>query len=636
MKKYKVFILIVVIGFNSCNDFLDVVPDGMPTIDMAFKSRIQTLKYLATCYSHMPIHGHPSNNPALLGCDEIWTEILASGARMTYNGYYIGLGRQNAAAPLLEQWGAMYLALRDCNIFLENVGIVPDLQEWERNQWIAEVKVLKAYYHFCLVQMYGPVPLIRENLPIDVDISKVKVEREPVDDCFQYIVELLDEAIDEEMLPPIVYDVASEYGRITKSIALSLKAKILVTAASPLYNGNSDQATLQNRDGTKLFNTTPDPTKWEKAVVACKEAIDACHETGIELYYFPNIGTVRVGDTITTQMSLRNAFNERYNCEIIWANMQSITGTDRNGLQHMSAAKLDNQWRDSFMFGAFLNAPIKIANMFYTDKGVPIEDDKDRDAGKLYDFREAQEADKLYVRMGETTVDMHFDREPRFYAWLGFDRGIWFGQGRINDNSELWTLYCRNGELDGVLSGYGPYTGFFIKKYVYYMNTIPNLSSYSTTRYPWPLMRLSDLYLLYAEAINEAEGPNGANSSELFEYINRVRTRAGLEGVKDSWDKYTNNPKYNNQLGMRQIIQRERMIELSFEGQRFWDMRRWKIAQQLYQTPIDAWNTKGSDRDAYYTRRVVSEPKFGIRDYFWPISDSDILNNRNLVQNIGW
>jgi hypothetical protein len=98
------------------------------------------------------------------------------------------------------------------------------------------------------------------------------------------------------------------------------------------------------------------------------------------------------------------------------------------------------------------------------------------------------------------------------------------------------------------------------------------------------MLRMADLYLLYAEAVNESEGPNGAHSSDMFRYIDLVRSRAGLPGVKKAWDDYSDTPgKYNTQAGMKEIIHRERLIELSFEGQRFWDLRRWKEVAAEYE-----------------------------------------------------
>lgn len=628
----------------SCGDWLDVVPDGIATLDMAFNSRAQAIKYLSTCYSYLPLNGG-SGDPAILGGDEIWTRNTTHLTnRFSVLGLDISEGRQNATSPVLARWSNMYLGLRVCNTFLENAHLIPDIQEWEREQWIAEATILKAYYHFCLVQMYGPVPLIRENLPVDVDVYSVKVEREPVDECFRYIVELIDEVSSGNMLPTVSLDPASDLGRITKPIALSLKAKVLVTAASPLYNGNNDQATLRNHDGTQLFNTTYDVEKWEKAVVACREAIDLCHEAGNMLYRFPD-PTNRYTDTIVTDVSLRNSFNLRWNSDIIWANLQMISIPTSGGMIHATMPKLNPAYVNSNDLCQWLGMPIKIARMFYTKNGVPLEEDNTRDIGDIYNLRTAQASERLYIRQGRTTVDMHFDREPRFYAWVGFDGAVWFGAGQYNDKdaSSLRYLAFKMGETDGT-QGQGNWTGYIPKKFIPYEAQLNAINSISSPSYAWPTMRLSDLYLLYAEAINEAEGPNGANSATMFEYIDRVRERAGLKGVKESWNTYTNNTKYNNQTGMREIIQQERMIELCFEGQRFWDVRRWKTAPNVYATPLQGWNMMVSIIDGteeevnriMYQPQLLLEQKFGIRDYFWPIRTSDIEVNPNLVQNIGW
>src|SRR5690606_9853434 len=263
-----------------------------------------------------------------------WTRRTTHfSGRFSLAGLDISEGLLNAANPVLGRWAPMYEAIRVCNTFLENAHLVPDLPAWEREQWIAEAKVLKAYYHFALVQMYGPVPIVRENLPVDADVFAVKVEREPVDECFAYIVELLDEACEGDMLPTFVLDPASDYGRVTKPIALALKAKVLVTAASPLFNGNNDQATLMNRDGTRLFDTEYRPEKWEAAMLAAKEAIDICHEAGIMLYEFDDAAN-RYNDTTVLNITLRNAFNLRNNREVIWANTQMISIPSSGGMIH--------------------------------------------------------------------------------------------------------------------------------------------------------------------------------------------------------------------------------------------------------------------------------------------------------------
>ena len=129
-----------------------------------------------------------------------------------------------------------------------------------------------------------------------------------------------------------------------------------------------------------------------------------------------------------------------------------------------------------------------------------------------------------------------------------------------------------------------------------------------------------DLYLLYAECINEAEGPDGPHSAELFKYLDAIRSRAGIPDVKTAWEQYSNNPSYyKSKSGMRDIIHKERLNEFVFESQRFWDLRRWKEA------PAE-----------YYVKTFIAEQQFGLKDYFWPIPTSYIEVNPNLVQNLGW
>ncbi|MEL7586454.1 MAG: RagB/SusD family nutrient uptake outer membrane protein [Prolixibacteraceae bacterium] len=636
IKKYRTIKMsaILLIMLTACSEYLDVVPEGVATIDLAFNQRDEALKYLYTCYSYMPKHGNLAQDPAILGGDELIT--YNESFRFNISAFQIALGMQNATSPILDKWGSLYQGIRDCNIFLENVHKVPDLPDWERDQWIAEVKFLKAYYHFYLIQTYGPIPLVKENLPVDVVISEVKAFRDPVDSCFSYVVKLLDET--RSALPLKVLDPATELGRITRPAALSLKAKVLVTAASPLFNGNNDQSTLRNSDGTPLFNATYVPEKWNAAVTACKEALAVCDEAGMELYYYPASALTKLTDTIVTQLSLRNAFCERWNSEIIWANTQSIAAGGASGIQQLATAKLNPSFRDAPQIGpASICPPLKMSKLFYTQHGVPISEDKTRNAGMLYSLRTAQTEEKLYIKAGSTTVDLHFDREPRFYAWLGFDCGIWYGQGKTDDKLELWSVEAKKGNIDGHIgTNNGTRTGYFCKKYVHYNNVISSLTSYSVTPYPWPVIRLSDLYLLYAEAINEAEGPDGANQVELFRYIDLVRARAGLEAVKDSWDKYTNNPKYSTKEGMRQIIQQERMIELAFEGHRFWDVRRWKSAPDVYNSSIESWSVQQYETANFYRPEILYTQTFGVKDYFWPVKNSDIINNRKLIQNIGW
>lgn len=628
MRKYillGVSALIVLSVVTSCKKYLDVVPDNVATIDNAFTMRTQAEKFLFTCYSYMSRDGDVYSDPGMLSGDELWQVVGTEG---TYSN--IARGFQNVVNPYGDNWEKHYRALRDCNIFLDNIGKVPDLKETERRRWIAEAKFLKAYYHFYLVRMYGPIPMVKKNLPVDADINQVKVFRDPVDSCFNYIAQLLDEA--EVGLPPTIDNPTDELGRVTQLIALSLKAKVLVTAASPLFNGNPDQTSLKNSNGTPLFNPAESKEKWDLAAAACKKAIDMADEQGLKLYYYnPAFEQFKLSDSIKTQLSIRNAITDKWNSEIIWANTQVNTA----GLQALYTPFLDPQFLDQTATRGLFSPTLKIAEMFYSENGVPIAEDKTWNYANRYSLRTASEKDKKYIRKGDITANLNFNREPRYYADLGFDAGIWYGQGKYDDKKdmELFYLEAKFKEVQGAgKGGFATVTGYYIKKLVHFENVITK-TGYSVTPYPSTIMRLSDLYLLYAEALNESASP----SPEVYKYINLVRQRAGLKSVESSWTQFSTNPsKYTTKNGLRDIIQQERLIELAFEGQRFWDLRRWKEASRVLNSSITGWDVNQSSTAAYYLPKVIFNQTFSVKDYFWPIADANITVNRNLVQNLGW
>lgn len=641
MKKKMRFVIIMLFATlgSGCNDFLDVVPDGVAVLENAFARRTEAKRYLFTCYSYMPIDGDPSSDPAFWG-DEKWSVEYALNYLFDTQGFNISRGLQNANSPLLDHWDHYYKALRDCNIFLENVENVPDLLDWEKRQWIAEVKVLKAYYHYCLVRMYGPIPLIRENLPIEVSQEQARVFRESIDDCFDYIVQLLDEASPD--LPLSIINPVEELGRITRPIAYALKARILVTAASPLYNGNTDQVSLVNTKSDNkipLFNQEWSLTKWEKALTACEEAVNICeNELGMTLYKYQGNVQYDLSDTIILQMSLRNVFNERWNSEIIWANSKS--GGISAHVQLSTTPRLDPQYQDGSSIRQLYCIPIKIGEQFYTNHGVPMEEDKTFDYEGRYDVSTAGVSEQLYIHRGERTANVHFNREPRFYAWVGFDTGVWYGQGKYDDSnpSDLFYVQGRKGQIHGAIGpDFGPVTGYIPKKYIHFENVFSaGNDNYSVNTYPWPIIRLADLYLLYAEALNEAADTE-INRIKAITYIDKVRDRAGIPGVEEAWTNYSTNPgKFRSQVGLREIIHRERLIELSFEGQRFWDLRRWKEVIDAYRSPIESWDLEESEPQFYYRKKLITGQTFGLKDYFWPINNNNLRVNPNLEQNIGW
>lgn len=632
MKFFKIkalaLLIITVIG---CNKFIDVIPDNVATLDYAFRMRSTAERYLATCYSFIPLEGHPTGDVGQMGGDELWlnTAFDSGSARK------IAKGEQNINNPLMNFWDGvnggknLWTGISQCNIFLENIESVPDMDEYEIRKWAAEVKILKAYYHFYLLRMYGPIPIMRENIPISASGDEVRVQRQPVDDVFNYIVELIDDAADD--LPDFVFDENTEYGRITLPIALGLKARILVYAASPLFNGNTDYNNFKGKEGELFFNQSYDVEKWERAATATKVAIDFAEGLGYQMYEFvPGLQQRNLSDTTMVQLTYRGALTERWNSEIIWANTDATTSALQ---RYANPRALDPSMALYTAPNGVSSVPLKIVNLFYTDKGVPIEEDHTWHYNNRFDLWVATENERYNIKQGYTTVASNFHREPRFYGGLGFDGGIWYGNGKFDDNDTYW-FEGKMGQYGGKTGiSYHSVTGYYPKKQSYYTNTTINNNTFNTTDYPWVMLRLTDLYLLYAEAMNEAYGP----SEEVYRYLNMIRERANLPTVQDAWTNFSRMPtKYTNKDGLRDIIHRERTIELAFEGQRFWDIRRWKKAVEEQSKPISGWDVDQASEAGYYRERLLFKPDFSLKDYFWPLSEQALLVNKNLVQNVGW
>lgn len=635
-------------GVSGCNKFLDVVPDdGLATIEMAFNLRSSAIHYLATCYSYMTNEGIPGGDSAMLTGDELWDLVgrivSNTSARVPQSYFNIARGFQSASTVYANDWSSMYQGIRCCDILVENIDSVPDMDQSEKDQWKAEAKFLKAYYHFNLIRKWGPIPIIRESLPMDSDVETVRVYRDPIDDCFDYVLELLDEA-----LPylPIVNQSVDEYGRITKAACAGLKARVATYAASPLFNGNEEESSLVDNRGVQLFPAKTEDQKmerWKFAMNACKEALDVCEEANLKLFDSSEIDrTYRICDSLKTDLTLRCAFNLKWNCELVWGNTQTSSSA-MSIFQQLCMPNLNKDIGYTHTLGGyqFIGVPLKIAEQFYTRNGLPINNDKEWIGRDPFGLRDGDDDNAFYIRKGYTTANLNFDREPRFYSSLGFDGGCWLGMlSNYNDLTaeDLKYVECRmNGLHAKGSTESGPVTGYFPKKLFPLQCIMRATNSFTSYWFPWPMIRLTDLYLLYAECINEVEGPSGAHSEDMFKCINAIRERAMVPDVKKSWDEYSNNPGYyNTKVGMRSIIHRERLIELAFESQRFWDLRRWKEAATEYQKGIYGYHITSSSPDDYYVKTFVAEQNFGLKDYFWPIKTSFIEVNPNLVQNIGW
>ncbi|MCL3779266.1 RagB/SusD family nutrient uptake outer membrane protein [Prolixibacteraceae bacterium JC049] len=634
MKKLTtIYLLILMVVGVSCSDYLDVVPDNVATIDNAFTNQHQAYKYLVTCYSYLPKHGQVSENPAFLSGDEAWMPDATLQSN-TVDAWKIGRGEQIVTDPILNYWNgskggrSLYVGIRDCNIFLDNIDQVRDMDEVEINRWKGEVKFLKAYYHFWLLRMYGPVMKIENSLPVSTPTTELFQERSGIDETFAYIVQLIDEAAPD--LPLRIENSTEELGRITQPAALAMKARILMEAASPLFNGNTDFASLTNKDGEPLFNQEYKAEKWQLALDACNAAIDVCLQGGHGLYQTADYKSAYdLNDNLLLDCALRSTISEPYNKEIIWGCAKSW----KSDIQYRSFARLASYVNE--VCSSNLAPTMKVVETYYSKNGVPINEDNSWDYANRYNLQTVTEEYKDWMEEGEKTVKLHFDREPRFYSSLGFDRGVWYGSGKYEEG-ELQVVHTRSGEPANQYN-WTDYsiTGYWAKKLVNLQTIVgSNKTSLSVKGYAFPIIRMADLYLLKAEAANEV---NGTPNSDVYDAIDIVRKRAALNGVVESWANYSINPDLpSTKDGMREIIHRERMIELAMEGKRYWDIRRWKKAISYFSEPVVGWSLLEASAENFYQPKVLFLPQFSVRDYFWPIKESELVKNPDLIQNIGW
>lgn len=648
--KSKIIIISCLLGsmiyFTKCS-YLDIVPDNTIEVGSLFENRERALNALSTCYRYMPNYEKLHNSMSLAG-DEWIGRLDASVANNRGNtrGEKLMRGWNNSTDPILNYWSgsggvdnlSLYQGIRVCNIFFENIENVPDLTPAERVDWIAQVKILKAYYHYYLIRLYGPIVIADQNLEPFSSVEDVRQERQTIDSCFNYVLGLIDGVLKEGDLA-VERDVAN-YGQIDQQIAKAIKAEVLLTRASPLFNGNSEYySNFKGKKGELLFPMDYDAQKWKQALDAIDDAIKTAEQYGKKLYVFERQPRFWDVENFKTSQIIQYCYNERFsivdpwNDELIWG-YSNLDYEGQGGFAHATNMRSVAAPTTPEYAWQWLGVDYRMLETFYSKNGVPIEDDITYD----YDNRlqlttiPNDTYHKGYMQAGERTIKLHLNREPRFYAWLAVDRGIWRTHDLAND------LKMRYNEFPG---GRGSqhttdfyWSGIGLKKLVHPESGTGHWAR--VVKYPYPIIRLSDLYLMYAEAYNEFNGPG----QPAYDALNKIRARGGLKPIETVWSDATivRTPgKHQSKEGLRDIIHRERTIELSFEGKRYFDVLRWKKGSVYFTSPAKGWNTTGVDPEQFYVLmtlqpRVWQTP----RDYLMPIPIWDLNRNPNLIQNPGW
>ncbi|MDR1415271.1 MAG: RagB/SusD family nutrient uptake outer membrane protein [Odoribacteraceae bacterium] len=618
----------IALTLTACN-FLDIVPDDTPALSDAFKNENTAEGFLFTCYSYQYDYFDFRGTPGLATSDELlcayhWTAEWFGCVEFN-SGVY------SSSDPMMNPWGgfsyynysspSLYQGIRQAYIFLNNIDqatpSVTDAATFARlkSEWIGEAKFLIAYYHQLLLQCYGPIVFIEDE-------TEAKNPRLTLDESVDKIAALYDEAI--ALLPPTRTQ-RSELGRASQTIAMALKAKLLLYAASPLFNGNTDYALLLDKQNNNLISQTVDKSKWQRAMLAADSAITLARSQGFDLYTytgheFREDAAVKsyTSDFRAAYLNCRMVLVDDWNKEIIWANNRA----ENNGnspQRHAVPKGIDSRTRVSDPVGA-LGTTLTMAKIFHTKNGLPPEEDPA--LGYAWN-----ETGRMTIPGGAQTCNLHLNREARFYASVGFDRGPY----EFNSDS-TYQLLLKAGEKNGMtIGGKGSdhfYGGYAVKKIVDPDGAATG-AQWRFQQYSYPLIRLADLYLQYAEACAEFQGSLDAKAQD---YLSRVRARAGL-----TMNYFTG----KSGDALVQAVRRERMIELAFESQWYFDLRRWKMAEAWFATDRQGmWglNDEGTDAASFYQEtQLPAQPiVFLKKNYLLPIHVTYVNANENIVQNTGY
>jgi hypothetical protein len=670
-------------GVTSCN-YLDVVPPEQAGLPDAMKNHTNALGFLYSCYADLEAYTDLAPRAYLstfnastdeYALPEAW---YAGDATQAYNV----MRNTSSANAQTWIWGRTYKGIGQCLLFeqqLEGEGRKNGVwnTEEEYNEWLAETRFLKAYYHFATLRLYGPIPLTTELISMDAADSEFP-GRTHFDGCVDYIVNELDEAAKD--LPDT--RPSEEIGRATSVICKAIKARLLLYAASDLWNGSgkfpypqwkntsfTSKNPVTGEDyGYELVakNTTSEQQieRWKRAYTACDEALQAAKEAGHELfqgYELTSDSDVKYADIYVpgkennteedlefkqNVQKMRYAVSTTYdegNHEIIWGLMWQPYGWD--------TARLPRRCVQNASTKAWLEGWNGVAPTLYTVTHFLNED------GTLPDEDDAN----LYNTAGlasprNEVINLCVGREPRFYAWIGFNGGDML---TVLYNGKPMTLNMRDGEKQGRGAGERNYsaTGFLGIKFLDPKSKWTTDGSWvSGKNSPEVLIRMAELYLDLAECAAElsnrgvasmtgvsSEG-NGNTAEVAKNCVNIIRDRAGATELTNAMisgnASAANDADGTTEMSLLDWVRNERFIEFWNEGQRYYDVRRWVMGDTYFGTGkrkgLNGLQV-GASLTEFNTPTVLNKTyTFHRRQYLYPVFLNEVYKNPQMVQAPGY
>lgn len=565
---------------TSCakKDLLDPTVVRTLNEELTFSDSVRTVAFVTAIYSELGANSFTSrygNGGSLAeGSDESVSRLF--GATQPWVPLMIGTLNSTRTTPYEKVYNNGWNNIRRVNTFLKNFNKLP-LAEATKNQLLGEVKFLRAWYFWSMVQHFGGLPIIGDKLyTLDDTILEPRASYE---DCIEYLVSELDEA--RELLEAPVDQGGEDYGRANKGFCMGLKARILMFAASPLYNGGQESIATDKQKPLIGYDAPYDDKRWDRAFEAAKDLMDTNWYTLVENNATPGRGFYEL-------------FITRKNNEYIFP---AMAGSNRT----MEANFLPRSRNGNVNGCPSLNA----AKRFGTNNGLPITD----------------------PASGYNAAEPFKNRDPRFTYTILNNGDKW----RTNASGTATTVWTHIGaETDGVDASL-VYTGMFFRKFC---NETSTANAGTNTDRVMPIIRFADILLMHAEAAIEKPTPDYAAAAED---IIRIRKRAGIQPGADNRYGLKNE---NTREYWRAIIRNERAVELCLEDSRFWDVRRWKTAPvELNTTIMRLMITKVADNQFTYAELPVDKNPirvFQSHHYFFPLPMTEVMKNREMLQNPGY
>lgn len=657
---------------SSC-DYLDVIPPEQPDFEDTMKDQEAVENFLFTCYGYVPRCQPYDFNAFEQSADEIvaprdWNDFqqqIAWGivSQSTYMTWGNGKNFDDFGfwVPGYNWLGYVHHFLAEIDV-LNPVGVT----EEDKAQYKAECWFLEAYYHFRILQAMGPCPII--DARVDQNITTDQIPgRSHFDYCIDYIVKKLDDAA---AILPAVRE-TDDLGRATSTICKALKARVLLCAASPLWNGSFPYPEWKNVNyetpgyGMELVSSSYSREKWERALTAAQEALTAAQQAGYQLFdietaeqladndgidvanmYIPGKDANSEADIefkkrVLMFQYLVTANEGQGNKELIWANR--IDSDGNNGGEATDARLPNRVVRRSdgtFVGGWGGFAPtLYSATHFYTENGkLPAQDTGFYPETDWYErYNENAQSPELTTdrldgeEVKNDIIKLHARREARFYAWIVFD-GSQYAQ-KLNDGGPLWINF-KNTNTNGWSQSNTRNcagTGYLSKKFI-----DPNIRfgangtrTHRAARRPY--IRMAELYLNLAEcyaALDQAQ--------PALDNLNEVRRRAGIPELTTT--------DLNGEMTLMDWVRNERFVELFEEGFRYYDLRRWMIAPEMLKAGVRyGLNGLGLNPsfEEFNRPTLIDQPfKWDDRLYLMPVWSrqgmDELYSNPQLVQAPGY